>query len=298
MRITFASQFRDGAAGIQKASEQLLEAQRQVSTGKRLDKISVDPSGSATAIAERNALGAVEQYERTSDSTASRLKVIDTVLSDIVDKLTKAQTSAMAGQGSTKNTVQRESAAQELRGLRTSLLDDLNTTFHGTYVFSGISSTTKPYTVGGGGVVGAYAGSTTAMSVDVGDGKSVTVAMDGSEIAQGGASQHLFDTFDDLIAAVTAGNDAAITTGLQELQDAFTRASRVQSRLGTDMAEIDSQKLRLTQVKLSTTERLSKLEEANMAEAITQMSNADAAYRAALGAVSASTRVSLLDYLK
>lgn len=298
MRITFSSQFRDGAAGIQRASEQLLEAQRQVSTGRRLDKISVDPAGSATAVAERNALGAVEQYQATADSAASRLKVIDTVLSDIVDKLTKAQTSAMAGQGSTKSTVQRESAAQELRGLKTSLLDDLNTMFHGTYVFSGISSTTKPYTVGGGGVVGAYAGSATEMSVDVGDGRSVKVAMDGSEIAQGSASQHLFDTFDDLIAAVTAGNDADITTGLQELQDAFTRATGAQSRLGTDLAEIDAQKLRLQQVKISTTERLSKLEDANMAEAITQMSNADAAYRAALGAVSTSTRVSLLDYLK
>jgi flagellar hook-associated protein 3 FlgL len=298
MRITFASQFRDGAAGIQKASEQLLEAQRQVSTGRRLDKISVDPSGSATAVAERNALGAVEQYERTADSAASRLAVIDTVLSDIVDKLTKAQSSAMAGQGSTKSTVQREAAAQELRGLKTSLLDDLNTMFHGTFVFSGISSTTKPYTVGGGGVVGAYGGSATEMSIDVGDGRSVKIALDGSAIAQGGASQHVFDTFDDLIAAVVSGNDAGITTGLQELQDAFTRATGEQSRLGTDMAEIDAQKLRLQQVKLSTTERLSKLEEANMAEAITQMSNADAAYRAALGAVSTSTRVSLLDYLK
>jgi flagellar hook-associated protein 3 FlgL len=298
MRITFASQFRDGAAGIQRASEQLLEAQRQVSTGKRLDKISVDPSGAATAVAERNALSAVEQYERTADSSASRLKVIDTVLSDIVDKLTKAQTSAMSGHGTTKTTVQRDAAAQELRGLKTSLLDDLNTMFHGTYVFSGISSTTKPYTEGAGGVVGPYAGSATEMSVDVGDGKTVKVAMDGSTIAQGGASQHLFDTLDDLIAAVSAGNDAAITTGLQELDAAFTRVTGVQSRLGTDMAAIDAEKLRLTQVKLSTTERLSKVEEANMAEAITNMSNADAAYRAALGAVSTSTRVSLLDYLK
>jgi flagellin-like hook-associated protein FlgL len=35
-----------------------------------------------------------------------------------------------------------------------------------------------------------------------------------------------------------------------------------------------------------------------MAEAFTQMSNADAAYRASLAAVSTAARVSLLDYLK
>jgi flagellin-like hook-associated protein FlgL len=51
-------------------------------------------------------------------------------------------------------------------------------------------------------------------------------------------------------------------------------------------------------MKLSSTERLAKLESANMAEAITNMAHADAAYQAALGAVSSATRVSLLDYLK
>jgi flagellin-like hook-associated protein FlgL len=64
------------------------------------------------------------------------------------------------------------------------------------------------------------------------------------------------------------------------------------------MHEIDTQKLRLQQMRLSGTERLSKLEEANMAEAITNMTNAEAAYQAALGAVSTATRASLLDYLR
>jgi flagellar hook-associated protein 3 FlgL len=108
----------------------------------------------------------------------------------------------------------------------------------------------------------------------------------------------VFDVMDDLIAAVTAGNDTAVTTGLADLERVFTRATTAQSRLGNDINEIDSQKLRLQQMKLSSDERLSKLESANMAEAITNMAHADAAYQAALGAVSSATRVSLLDYLK
>ena len=298
MRITFNSQFRDGAAGIQATSEQLIEAQRQVSSGKRLNKLSDDPADAASAVAERNALGSIEQYEQAADSVASRLSVIDSVMSDIVEKLTRAQSVAMSGQGSTKSTVQRDAAAQEMRGLKAALLDDLNTTFHGTYIYSGASATTAPYVAGGGGAVAAYAGSATDMEIDVGDNRSVKIAFNGAAIAQGGAAQHLFDTLDDIIAAITAPDDAAITIGLRELQDAFTRATTAQSMLGNDMHEIDAQKLRLQQMKLSGTERLSKLENANMAEAITNMSNADAAYQAALAAVSATTRVSLLDYIK
>jgi flagellar hook-associated protein 3 FlgL len=298
LRITFNSQFRDGAAGIQAASERLIEAQRQVTTGRRLNKVSDDPTASSTAIAERNGLGAIEQYTRTADSVGSRLTVVDTVLSDIVEQLTRAQSTALNGRGTTKSPEQRAAIAEELRGLRSALLDNFNTSFQGTFVFAGANSTTAPYTVGGGGVVGPYAGSAAELEVEIGDGRTVTMAFDGSTIAQGSDSQHLFDAMDDLITAVTTGDENGITAGMTALEGAFNRATAALSRLGNDIHEIDSQKLRLQQMKLSSNERLAKLESANMAEAITNMAHADTAYQAALGAVSSATRVSLLDYLK
>jgi flagellar hook-associated protein 3 FlgL len=298
MRITFNSQFRDGAAGIATASENLIEAQRQVSTGKRLNKVSDDPSAATIAVTERNALGAVEQYERTSNGVASRLTVIDTVLSDVIQTLTKVQSSALSGRGTTKSTEQRAAIAMELSGLRSALLDNFNTSFQGTHVFAGANSTTQPYTMAPDGSVNPYAGSTTELDVEIGDGRTVTMAFDGSAIVQGGDAEHLFDALDDLITAVEGGDEAGITTGIAAMERAFNRATTAQSRLGNDMNEIDSQKLRLQQMKLSSNERLAKLESANMAEAITNMAHADAAYQAALGAVSSATRVSLLDYLK
>lgn len=298
MRVTFQSQSRDGIAGIQAAAEQLLDAQRKVSSGRRLNAISDNPGDAAAIVAERNSLSGIEQYQRASDSVGSRLQVVDTVLSDIVDKLSQAQSAALNGQGSNKTQIQRNAAAGTLVGLRAALLDDLNTTFHGTYVFSGASVTTQPFTTGAGGAVNAYAGSTVENSVDVGDGRSVKVSYDGSVIAQGSAPQHIFDVLDQLIADMQAGNDAGISTGIAALKDAFTRAQTAQSRLGNDINENDTQKMRLQQMKLSTDERLSKLEEADMSEALTNMSNADTAYKAALGAVGTITRTSLLDYLK
>jgi flagellar hook-associated protein 3 FlgL len=298
MRTTFNTTYRDGAAGIAAAHERMIDAQRQVSTGRRINRISDDPTGASNVVAERNALAAVEQYTSSTDSVGSRLTVIDTVLDDVLTKLTRAQEVAMAGQGSAKTQIQREAAAQELRGLREAVLDNLNSTFHGAFLFSGASATTKPFQPGGGGVINPYAGSASENEVDIGDGRSVKVTLDGNTIAQGGAAQHVFDSFDDLIAAVVGGNDAAISTGIQELKAAFDRTSRLQGAIGSDMQEIDGQKLRLQQMKLSTDERLSKLEAANIAEAISNMSQADTAYQAALGAVSTATRVSLLDYLK
>ena len=39
-------------------------------------------------------------------------------------------------------------------------------------------------------------------------------------------------------------------------------------------------------------------EDTNVAEAVTEMGQADTAYRAALGAVGAASKVSLIDYLR
>src|SRR6185436_19773531 len=150
MRITFNSQYRDSQAGIEAASDQLIEMQRQVATGKRIVRPSDDPSGAAQAVNERAQLGKVEQYKQTADSVTSRLGVVDSVMSDIITKLTAAQTNGHSALGSGRSQSQLDAIAASLEGIRASLVDDVNTTFHGTYVFSGAKSTTKPYTESGG----------------------------------------------------------------------------------------------------------------------------------------------------
>jgi flagellar hook-associated protein 3 FlgL len=296
MRITFNSQYRDSAAGIETASQQLIEMQRQVATSKRISKPSDDPSGSASSVNERAQLATVEQYSRTADSVTSRLNVVDSVMSDIVSKLTEIQSNGHNALGSTKSDAQREAIAVTLEGIRASLLSDMNTTFHGSYVFAGAKSTTKPYTETGG-VVSAYAGSTTEVDVDIAEERQITVAFNGETIAKGSAATDMFGELNNLITAIRAGNSDNMQTALTNLGDAFSRATSAQTRVGVAMNQIQAEQLRQGDTKLAGTARLSKIEDANMAEAISGMTRADAAYRAALGAAGTSAKVSLLDYL-
>src|SRR3990167_3987769 len=108
MRITFQSQYRDSSASIEKAADRFIEAQRQVSSGKRTAKISDDPTAAATSVAERSNIGQIDRYARAADSVGGRLGVVDTVLSDIVDKLTAARTLALSAQGTAKTAGERD----------------------------------------------------------------------------------------------------------------------------------------------------------------------------------------------
>jgi flagellar hook-associated protein 3 FlgL len=298
MRTTFNAMYREAGAGIETASERLSEFQRQVSTGRRIEKPSDDPSGTSTAIAEHASIAAVEQYTRAATSVGSRLTVIDTLLSDMVNKISSASTAVMSARGTTQTAAQREAAALQLEAARDALFDDFNASFQGAYVFGGASATTPPFVKDGAGTVQPYAGSTTEVRVDVDRNRAVTTAINGDAIAKGSSTDDVFAVLDDLIVAARSGDNAALGAGSARLEEALRRVTTAQSRVGADMGIIDDQKLRLGQMKIAAMARLDKVEAANMAEAITGMKQAETAYEAALGAVGAVTRVSLMDYLK
>ena len=298
MRLTFSAMHRNAQEGIESASTRLMEMQRQVSTGKRIEKPSDDPSATLQTIGERNETAAIDQYTRANDSMSSRLAVVDTVLSDLITQLTSAQVASTSARGTTKTQTQRDAAATELEAIRDTILTDMTAAFNGSYLFSGINSTVAPYSRPPGGPVSAYAGSTNEMLVDIDQQRAVKITFNGQQITQGGDAQDIFTELDNLIAAVRAGNDTGIDAGMDAVQRMFDRVSNAQGRVGADLRTVDEQRLRLDELKRSSAKRISTLEDTNMAEAISGMTQADAAYRAALGAASAVTKLSLMDYLK
>jgi flagellar hook-associated protein 3 FlgL len=298
MRLTFSAMHRNAQEGIESASTRLMEFQRQVSTGKRIEKPSDDPSATLGSIGEHNETAAIDQYARTTDTIGSRLAVVDTVLSDLILQIERAQVASASGRGSTKTQSQRDAAATELEGIRDTLLGDMTTAFNGAYLFSGSNSTVAPYTRPPGGPVSAYAGSTNELLVDVDQQRAVKMTFNGQTLTQGSDAQDIFVEFDNLIAAVRAGDDAGIGAGMAALQRMFDRVTTAQGRVGADLRTIDEQKLRLDELKRASAKRISALEDTNMAEAISGMAQADAAYRAALGAASTVTKQSLMDYLR
>jgi flagellar hook-associated protein 3 FlgL len=298
MRISFQTGFRHALADIQRTSEELARRQREVSSGLRLQAPSDDPTAAVGAVTEHAALGAIDRYARAADSVGARLTVVDTVLSDIVEKLTQAQAVATGTLGDTPTAAQREAAARELAGLRDALFGDFNTNFRGVFVFAGTASTTSPYQRNPDQTIGAYQGNTSTIEVDIDRTSAVQVTFDASAIAQGGEPRDVFAVLETLRADILAADTPAIETGIADLKKAFDRAVRAQTQVGTDQKALEDQRLRLTDETLGAEARLSKLQDANMAEAISAMNRAQTGYQAALGATATITRVSLMDFLR
>jgi flagellar hook-associated protein 3 FlgL len=298
MRVTFDAQHRAALDNVNRASERLLVYQRQVTSGKRVERPSDDPSAAAAASVERATLAETDQYTATTDSARGRLLVIDTVLSDVIQQITASQVAVTAARGSTLTPAQREAKAQELEVLRDAVLQDVNTKFRGTYVFGGASATVQPYARNNAGVVSAYQGSAVEVSVDIDNSLEVPTALNGEALARGNDVDDVFTVFNQAITAARAGDTNALSTAAAGLQRAFDRAIGVQSRVGAALRSVEDGQLRLAEATRSTESRLTTLVQVNMASAITNMTQAETVYQAALAATSRLQQLSLMDYLR
>ena len=294
MRVTFNA-LNNGLDAINLAADQFMEAQYQVSTGKRLRQLSTDPSAAQRSVVERSELSNIDSYAQAGSTASSRLANLDQTLSDLVEQIQRAKVAASSGHPDTASATTRAAAAVTLGGIRDSIATDINMQMDGVHLFSGSDSTTAAYAR----VAGAwtYQGNADQVRTEVDTGRSVTMTMDGQAILQGSDSADLLTTIDNLVTAVQNGDGTGINTGMDALDRAFQRVSRALSTVGTDEVSVDDSGTHLSKLHLASEKRVSTLEDTNLADAIVRMSRAQTAYNAALGAVGTQGKNSLLNYL-
>ena len=295
MRIIF-DVLRDGLGAINTASKQLAQAQQQMATGKRIAGAGDDPVAVQQAIGERATMGALDAYKRANQSAASVLSTVDSVLSGMSDKLTEATVAGLSARGDHVNAAARSAAAERVRSLRESLVGDINIRANGSSLFSGTAADQPAYALVAG--TWTYQGDAAATDVEVERGRTVAVTFNGRQIVQGSDATDVFTVLDDLASAIEAGDGTAIDAGLAALDRAFARTQQAIGSLGADQRSSDEASVRLASMRQAANVRRGSLEDADLAESTIRLTQAETAYRAALGAVSTAERQSLLDYLR
>ena len=295
MALTFDI-VRDGIPAINTAQAALAQAQQQVSTGRAWQSVAADPAAASRAVGEHTELSVIDAYKSTANAVASRQSAADSTLTDIIQQLTSAMASLTGAQGSTATQATRDAAADSLTGVRDAIASDVNTTYQGTYIFSGSQVTKAAYANTGG--VWTYQGDNTPVSVSINTGTKVADTWDGQAILQGSDSTDLLTTLDTLATAVRSGDAAGMSAGMTALQSAFGRATQAQDRLGTDENSVTNATSRLTTLSLATDTRRSQDEDANMAAAVSQMSQAQTSLQAALATVAHASQLTLFDFLR
>lgn len=295
MRVLF-DVLRDGLGSINTAADRMALAQQQLATGRRLLSLGTDPLAARQAVGEHATLGTLDAYTRTTSAATARLATTDSVLNGYIDKLSAAMVSGTAARGPSVDPAALAALAADVRNLRDGLVSDLNTTFDGRYLFSGTNVDTAAYAQVAG--VWTYQGNSDTVEVEVQSGRRVSVSFDGQSIAQGSDPVDVLTALDQLAAEIQLGDNSAIGVSLGALDRAFNRALRAQGALGADERVAYDATARVADLRRAGEIRRSHLEDANMAEVVTNLAQAETAYQAAISAVSRNERQTLLDFLR
>lgn len=315
-RVTQRMLTGQALSSIETASTRMTAAQEQMTTGRRINRPSDDPTGTTVALKARTGITQQTQYQRNAQDGLGWLSTVDTSLQQANSLVNRAYVLAVQGANTASNGSTAESAlADEVDQIKQSLMGIANTKYLGSPVFGGTTtggsafalSTTQatdangaPITDASGNPVYAvqYAGDTGSVSRRVGDNTVVRVDSSGTAaFGDPSTGSSVFDELDKLSAALRSGDNDAISAGITSMQTAMSNLSAASADEGARMNQINSAVSVSQDSTLALQKTQSDVEDVDVAQATINLQTQSTAYQAALMAVSKTSQRSLLDFL-
>ncbi|GAB4260066.1 flagellar hook-associated protein FlgL [Thermincola ferriacetica] len=266
--------------------------QEQLSTGKKINRPSDDPVGVVSSLRLRAGLTETEKYLNNVDDARAWLDTTDTALGQASDLLQRARELTIYGANDALAQQSRDALAQEIHQIRDQMIQVANTTHDGRYIFGGFKTSNQPFTA-----AGAYTGDNGSIAYEIGVNVSMQVNIPGDAAFIN--AQDVFQLLANIEADLTAGNTASLSNiRVGELDTAIDNILSLRSEVGAKTNRLDLTKSRLDEANLNLSELLSKNEDINTAEVITQLKMQENTYRTALAAGARIIQPTLIDFLR
>ncbi|MBU0699065.1 MAG: flagellar hook-associated protein FlgL [Pseudomonadota bacterium] len=288
MRVANKSVFDVAIYNLGKVTEELNKASNIVSTGKRINELSDDPVGIIQALGIRTTLANIEQVRRNISLGNSWLAASESALSQTQDIVSYVKSLAVQMANASIDSAQRVAAAQNVQNMLEEIVSLANTDVSGRYIFAGTKTDTVAFSQNG-----TYNGDNNAFTIKIGKNATMAVGSDGQAVFES-----IFTTLSTFKTALEANNISGIGEAMTNLDADFNSITVKISDVGSKMLRMEVKEKILEDSNVSNTERLSKIEDADIAEAIMNLKAIEFAYQATLASSAKVMTLSLADYLK
>lgn len=296
MRVSSSSLYVTLADGLGASLARVQQHQAELASGKRINRYSDDPSGSASALRLRSQEADWETYERSAHNGLSWTDAADTTLQTSSTLLTKVKELSVNAVNGAMSPSSREALASEVGQLKEHLVRLANTTHLGRSLFGGFGDEA----VSSAGGTWSYAGDAGAVQRKIGPDATVQVNLSASAIYgfDGAPGSDMFSVLDRLQTAVASGDAAAISAEQATLDVRTEGLRRNLGQVGSISNRIESAIAQGAEARVSLRASRSQIEDTDFASAILKLGEASAGYQAALGAAARADLPSLADFLR
>jgi flagellar hook-associated protein 3 FlgL len=288
MRVTNRSIFESIKFNLGNISEELSNASEIASTGKRINSLSDDPVGLTQSLSIQSNLVNIEQMQRNINYGNSWLNASESALTNVDNILSDTKALCIQMASGTVGSSQRSAAAETVQNNLEEIVSLANTDVSGNYIFAGSKTDTIPFDQNGN-----YNGDSNAFSIKISKNSTIEIGSDGQAVFG-----TVFTTLVDLKAALQNNDVSGIQDAIGKLDANFDDISGKISDIGSKMNRMQIKINIFQDLNLSNTERLSNIEDADMAEAVMNVSAAQLTYQAALSSSARVMSLTLVDYLQ
>lgn len=145
MRITNNMMFDSSIRNLNNNLQRLSDAQTKYSTQSKIQVPSDDPVIATRAIKYRDYVADVEQYQKNTSDATSWMQVTDDALQGVADYVTRLKELITNGANDTNSNSSKAAIADEIKEIRKGIIDTMNTSYAGRYVFAGYNTDEPPY---------------------------------------------------------------------------------------------------------------------------------------------------------
>ena len=139
-RVTGRTMSNTALRGLQSSLGRTQDLQNQLSSGRRVNRPADDPAAAAASMKLRTERAASVQYQRNVEDSTGRLNMADSALTQISDRIRRAQELVLSANNGAIGAESRAAIAQELSSITSEVVDLYNTRWLGRPVFGGTTA--------------------------------------------------------------------------------------------------------------------------------------------------------------
>lgn len=300
----------DAASGLflsdlERTQQRLAEAQRQITSGKRVNTASDDPDVVSEVLRLHAALERNTQLQSNLASTEAAANVADNTLSDSIKLLDNALTLAAEGANATQTADGRQSIAGEIQSLQEQLVAFSQTQSGGRYIFSGDRDSDAAYQVNldnPNGVDRLLTVPATRLVENPAGGsfvpnKTAQDIFDHRNSDDSLASDNAFAALNTLRLALLNNDVSGINSAIGSIKQASGWVNACQSFYGAVEKRVQDATNFSNQYAVQLKQELSQREDADVVAALLELSQGNLQVQAALQMKGSMPRTSLFDFL-
>jgi flagellar hook-associated protein 3 FlgL len=295
MRLSEQSRLNSQISYLSQATERMDTIQRQLSTNKKIQRASDDPSGTAQSLRYREDIAFEAQMRRNVENGTAFLNVTESALSGATDLLQRARELTVQASNGTLGAQEKAGVGTEIDQILQQMAQIGNTKFGDAYIFSGHQTQQPAYVVTGQPpTVINYQGDTGQRVRRISQQDTVSSNVIGSD-AFGNIMNQLISLRDNLKNGAPA---TTINPSLADIDTALNNVLNVRADVGARLNRFEATSSRSADKDINLQEMRAGIEDIDLAETIVSMTAQQNALQAALGAIGRTSNMSLLNFLR